>query len=381
MHILIVKTSALGDIIHVFQALSFLRKNFPQASIDWVVEKPFFELLLSHPLIDETFLINTKKWRRFLLLKKNLKEIKAFVKKLRKKKYDYVFDFQGNCKSGLVLFLTRAKEKIGFDRRAVSEWPNIFFTSKRFPIDGKKPMTFQYLSLVSTFFSFHPFGNVDKHSLQEQLEIGLEDHPPLTLSLHKKEQDEIKKLIQRGKQPRFMVCMGSNWENKKLSFQTWKEFLSAISKKIVPTFFFVWKSEEEKKEAQVLCKYFEKNSYLLPSLSLPLWQQLMKKVDLVLSVDSAALHLAATTSVKTYSFFGPSSPLVYKPLGSRHGAFHATCPYLISFEKRCPKLRSCLTGACLKEVSIEALIQAFLSWYGANRDEKHERCICANKKT
>ena len=347
MRILIVKTSALGDIIHSFLAVNFLKKKFPQASIDWVVEKPFFDLLSSHPLIDKTWVIDTKKWRSSYFSRKNLKEMAIFIKNFRKKKYDYVFDLQGNCKSGLVLFFTRAKEKIGFDRRGVSEWPNIFFTSKRFSVDDTQPIALQYLHLVLACFS------------SRQLNLD----PSINFFLNHQKIEEVRSLVKKGKKPHFMVCMGSNWNNKKLSYQTWQEFLAIILNKFTPTLFFVWKSQEEKKEAKALSKYFSKSSYLLPSLSLPLWQQLMQEMHLVLSVDSAALHLAATTSVKTYSFFGPSSLHIYKPIGSQHGAFQATCPYLISFEKRCPKLRSCPTGACLKNIQGKDLAQAFVSWY------------------
>ena len=105
------------------------------------------------------------------------------------------------------------------------------------------------------------------------------------------------------------------------------------------------------------------SSDLLAKMRLPLWQQFMARMDGVLSVDSSALHLAATVNVPSFSVFGPSRASLYQPVGKNHHSFQALCPYGKSFDKRCPILRSCSTGACLKELSYEELIKTFFSWY------------------
>ena len=61
MKILIVKTSALGDIIHVFPVLQFLRCYYPKAQIDWVVEKSFSELVRAHPAVSNVLTIQSKR--------------------------------------------------------------------------------------------------------------------------------------------------------------------------------------------------------------------------------------------------------------------------------------------------------------------------------
>ena len=107
MKILILKTSSLGDIVHVFPTLSYLKKKFPHSQIDWIVEDQFATLLESHPEIHAIYRVHTKAWRKGRLLKK----LWEFRKQVQSQKYDFLFDFQGNVKSGLLSYLVCAKQK------------------------------------------------------------------------------------------------------------------------------------------------------------------------------------------------------------------------------------------------------------------------------
>src|SRR5262245_34789018 len=132
LRVLIVKTSALGDIIQSFPVLGYLHKHFPSITIDWVVEKSCAELVQSHPLVHQAFCIETKRWLRSCFSKKIRSEIRAFRDQLQKTHYDVVFDLQGNIKSGIVVSQVLSKAKVGFGCRSVSEWPNCLFTKTRY---------------------------------------------------------------------------------------------------------------------------------------------------------------------------------------------------------------------------------------------------------
>jgi len=344
MKILIIKTSALGDVIQCFPALDYLHRLFPDADIDWVVEKPFAELLKAHPLIHYVHEVETKKWKQTPLQSRSWKEAYEAFKRLREYAYDLAIDFQGNLKSGLLIGSAKSREKVGFSRKTAPEWPNTFFTSKRVDIDLSKPIISQYLALAAASFPDEPI----KGSSQVNLKISAE------------EKEWVKSQLKKG--PRMMICVGSNWENKRLSLETWQVFLEKVKEKFSPIFYLVWGSEKEREEVETLKKKFPKVAVTLPWMSLPVWQQMMAQMDVVLSVDSSALHLAATTTTRTYSFFGPSSPEVYKPVGNHHGFFRGSCPYGQSFTKRCTKLRSCESGACLKNALPNALFDHFSHW-------------------
>jgi len=341
MHILVVKTSSLGDIIQSFSAIAMVKKYYPEAKIDWIAEKPFCELLKAHPDMQNVIPIEARKWKRSLL--KSRIEIRGAIKRLRTQKYDLLFDLQGNIKSGLITSFAHARKKVGFTFSSAPEWPSSLFLSNRYAVNAKESISLQYLSLVQKHLNLptEPFTEAIK------------------LKITTDEESWIEAQLIGLSNPLFMVCPGAHWENKKLSLKTWERFLTMLEEKLSPFFFFVWGSEKEKEEAQTLHTHFPHSSRVLPRMTLPVWQRFMDRMDSVLTVDSAALHLAATTSTPTFSIFGSSKASVYKPLGETHHAFQGPCPYGTLFDKRCPVLRTCKTGSCLKELSPETLAEQF----------------------
>jgi heptosyltransferase I len=308
MKILIIKTSSLGDII---QALYVLR-GLGGHTVDWVVEEKFLSLIVAQPHIRKAIGVDRKK-------------LLVSLKRIREEKYDVVFDLQGNCKSALFTWAARAPVKVGFGWKTVREWPNALATNRHCNPNPTENIRLQYLELVESC--------IPKREKREE-------------RFPKSGVDKI------------MVCPGSKWENKRLSVETWIAFLKRIAG---ASFCFVWGDEKEK----AICHAIQKEvggQVLASKLSLPAWQDKMREMDLVMGVDSSALHLAEMNGVATFSVFGPSSPDVFKPLGEEHGMFWGRCPYRQSFVKTCPKLRTCKTGACMKEVRGEALYEAFCAF-------------------
>ena len=346
--ILIVKTSAIGDVVQTFGALEYLRTRFPKARIDWVVEKGAASLLLSHPYVNQVKIIDSKKWRKNFFSKVVREEIRLFLEELRKESYDVVFDFQGNTKSGLIDFFTIAKDKVGFGKAPMHEWLNLFFTDHKIDVDAGQSVYKAYLKLVQ--------GYLQDSSVFESKGV--------RLKISDVEQKRLVSIVDRNpcKDNRWlMVALGSNWENKRLSEGQVEEFLFSI--KPGNSFLFIYSNPEEKLFAEKLASQFPLNSMAIGDMSLPFWQALMTEVDGVISMDSAALHLAQSAGVPTFSLFGPSSSKVYKPLGSMHVAIQGTCPYGRDFVRRCKILRTCKTGACIKDLPVKLIVQEFTRWY------------------
>ena len=153
-----------------------------------------------------------------------------------------------------------------------------------------------------------------------------------------------------------MVACGSRWLNKKLSEKTLEELIAKIAHQENAYFYFIGGSPAEKIIADRPHSLFPR-SQSVGGLTFSLWQALMRKMDLVIAVDSAALALCGMTKTASLSFFGPSLASVYKPLGDHHVAWQGACPYGQKFTTRCPLLRTCKTGACLKSASSDELLQ------------------------
>ncbi len=343
MNFLIVKTSSIGDVIQTFPVLEYLKKRYPDASIDWVIEKEYLDLVQAHPLIRRAIPFSSRTWRKALLPLSTWKEMKTFSQLLRQETYDVLFDLQGNTKSGLITALAKANEKVGLGRKSVPEFPNLLATTRRIDVDGSLQVQQRYLQVVQKFFAdeavFIPQG--------------------ADLLLQPEGEKRLASLrVSEG--PRIMVACGSRWSNKKLAEKTLEELIQKIAFQENPYFYFIGGSPGEKIIADHLHGLFPERSKSVGGLSFSLWQALMREMDLVIAVDSAALALCGMTKTPSLSFFGPSRAAVYKPLGDHHVAWQGACPYGQQFTTRCPLLRTCKTGACLKSASSDELLASVI---------------------
>lgn len=338
-HFLIVKTSAIGDVIQSLHVVELLKERFPSCAVDWVAEKGICPLLRAHPLIDNVLEVDTKCWRKNPLT--SLLSARSSIKRLRQTHYDALFDLQSNTKSALLTILARARKRVGYGWKVVKEKPNYLATNVHLPIHEVNVRK-KYGRLIEDFF-----GLEQREALKYvKLMISAEEEKRL---------EELSQLLPG--RTKLMVCFGSNWENKKLSMKTLKEFLHLIPDE--PAFLFIYGNPAEKGIAEDLEREFPMRGHAVGKMSLPLWQRLMWHVDAMLTMDSASLHLCATTPTPTFSLFGPSFAEAFKPLGDKHFAYQGSCPYGEKFDNRCSKLRSCRTGACLKQLTAQELATQF----------------------
>ena len=107
--IVLIKPSALGDIIHALPVLTALRRRFPAAHIAWVVNHSYEPLLKGHPDLDETIPFERGRRGGWSALKYNA----GFLAGLRRRRFDLVVDLQGLLRSGLMTFATGATRRVG----------------------------------------------------------------------------------------------------------------------------------------------------------------------------------------------------------------------------------------------------------------------------
>jgi heptosyltransferase I len=107
--ILIVKLSSLGDVVHAMAAVQDIRHAYPQAQIDWVVERAFAPLVARCEGVQRVIPCELRRWRKHLFSAQTRKEWSAFKADLRAQAYDAVIDLQGLSKSALLSWLATVK--------------------------------------------------------------------------------------------------------------------------------------------------------------------------------------------------------------------------------------------------------------------------------
>ncbi|MBZ0150169.1 MAG: hypothetical protein K8J09_01455, partial [Planctomycetes bacterium] len=101
--VLVVRLSALGDVLFALETVAALHKERPDVQIDFLVEDRFQSLLVDHPQLDQVLVYPRR--RRLA--------IPASIWRLRRRRYDVVLDVHGIQKSALHVLAARARLKVG----------------------------------------------------------------------------------------------------------------------------------------------------------------------------------------------------------------------------------------------------------------------------
>ncbi len=332
MKVLIIKLSALGDVVQTLPCISLLKRALPQAEIHWVVDKRNAEILKNHPQIDKVFLFSNKFF-------KNPAKFLNFVKQLRREKYEVAIDYQGLWKSELLTFFSRGKLKAGFLK--VREGISSFYSLKcdvSFEVHAVKRYLLLTQAVLRRFGVEGDIVSLPKPELPFE-EYSLTDEPFIA------------------------IIPEARWETKLWPLTFWE--------KVITSSFFVkqgykfvilasGKNREIKKWADELNKKSENVISLVGKLTLPQLVGVIKKAKLVLTVDTGPMHIASALNVPLIALFGPTSPERTGPWGSRFKVLKSPLPCSPCFKRKCEKEAECMRAIFPSQVisAAEELLSA-----------------------
>jgi len=123
--ILIVRLSAIGDVVRVLPALHTLRNRYPNAQIDWAIEQKSVEIVSGHPALDQVHV-----FKRTGSFQSDLRAFFRFCGSIRKQRYDVVIDFHGILKTGLLTAFSGAGKRYGFARPRSQEGSSFCYNQR-----------------------------------------------------------------------------------------------------------------------------------------------------------------------------------------------------------------------------------------------------------
>jgi heptosyltransferase-1 len=338
MRVLIIKTSAMGDIIHALPILDYLHKACPGIEVDWVVEEPFKDILTGNPLLHGLHIIRTRKWRKCILSTETLHEVRDIWNGLRNSHYDMVFDIQGNLKSGIIAWLTGAKKRFGFTKEFLQESVNALFTNQKITqrIQDDNANT-RYLRVVSAAFG--------KDHIGIDLAVDIYTGP--------NEDAVAEKLIQECNSDQvFLFHGGTTWQTKFWSEEGWMELGKAVHAKFPNSMILLsWGNDSEKSSADRVATGIGYRVRVIERYSLKGISAIIKKVDLVIGGDTGLIHLAAAIGTPTVSYYRASDGSVSGPRGSRHIIIQSTISCTRCFRTSCDK-----DSECRDSIAVDAIL-------------------------
>jgi len=123
--ILIIRLSAIGDVVFASPIIAALRRTYPDAYIAWLAEPAVADLLRHHPMLDEVITWPKGEWKRLWKAKawrELARQVRAFIHDLRQRRFDTALDMQGLLKSAIWAWMSGAQRRIGLGSREGSRW-------------------------------------------------------------------------------------------------------------------------------------------------------------------------------------------------------------------------------------------------------------------
>lgn len=353
MRVLVVKMSALGDIIHALPVLDYLHRVSPGIELDWIVEAPFRDVLEGNPLINRLHLVRTKTWRKKPFAAATRAEIRALQQQLRERAYDIVFDIQGNLKSGLVSRLTGATTIIGFERAQLQERINLLFTTRQVPTlpeDGH--ITDQYLRLVSA-----PF-DVDFSTMTLASDIA-------TLPADDLAAQTLLGSLAGGRIVLFH--QGTTWETKYWLHDSWVQLGKAVLDRFKDSSVLLsWGNENERAAANEIAAAIGPGARVIDRYPLKGFAAVLKQVDLVVGGDTGPVHIAAAVGTPTVSLYRASDGRRSGPCGTQHVIIQAPLHCTACFRTKCQRDHECRAS-----ITVSSVLKGIESIFKDSRGEEH----------
>ncbi len=343
--VLVVKVSALGDVVHSLPVIDFLHRVSPGVEIDWVVEEANRDILEAHPLLRKVLVVRTRAWRKHPFTSATRAEVSALRREMAEREYDIAFDLQGNLKSGLITWFSGAQRRYGFDREGVRESLNTLFTTNQVPLRRNDyHISSRALRVVSV-----PFGReYQGMSLATDIYTAPEDDAAASALMATLADGLV-----------FLFHHGTTWKTKLWYEQGWIDLGKRLGERFRDsTILLSWGNEEERGTAERIASGIAGNARLLPRLSLKEFTAILKRVDLVVGGDTGPVHMAAAVGTPTVSFYRVTDPKRNAPRGENHLFVQPSLPCRACLRKECDDDRR-----CRESITVEAMGRAIESLF------------------
>jgi heptosyltransferase-1 len=281
LRILIVRLSAIGDVIHGVPVVCALRREFPDAFLGWVVEGRAGDVLEGHPALDVLIRVPRRFW-------KSPREIVRMRKRLRELDFDVVIDLQCLTKSAVTSWLSGARRRLG---RAGAEGRELsrLFNNELIEAGGAHVIE-QYLSMLK------PLGVVApavEFNLQEQASDAATADKFLRAN----------GLIGH----RFAVLNpGAGWPSKIWPAERYGELATYLSRKHGLRSIAAWGLPSETALAAAIVSASDGDAILAPPTTMLELASLCRRAALFVGSDTGPMHLAVAVGTPAISMHGPS---------------------------------------------------------------------------
>ena len=372
--ILLIKLSAVGDVVHTFPFLNRLRRQYPAARIDWVVKPAIAELVRHHPAIDNVVLYpqdaSLHLWQSGWSA---LVAGKRLIAELRTVRYELVIDLHGQLRTAILALATGAPRRIGFDRPRAQVWRA---SERKLPSLARKH-AWQGAREGSWLAYTHRLSipTLDMHAVDRYLRFGsmlglAEDGVDFSFTIPDSSVARADRLLRQhfsaiGDQRLAVIAPGTIWETKHWSSEGFAQVARHLMRKNLTVVLIG--SKGERAVCQQVANAAPGAANLAGVTTLSELAAIIRRATICITNDSGPMHLAVALNRPVVSIFGPTDRLwigPYRRPGSVLSAALACSPCYLRRLSRCPHDHACMRGIST-EVVIDRVEAAL-----AGRDDR-----------
>ena len=285
--ILIIKLRGIGDVVLSTIVLDNLRKDFPNARIDYLVEKPSEPGLLGLDGINHVLLFERNDFRKKVSL----------IFQIRKTKYDLIFDFFTNPSTAIITFLSGAEYRVGYPYRGRKYAYNLYGPEERGKYHSAQ-LHLETLKLLGLNYSYKELHYSINSSVLTKAEKYFRDNFS--------ENDFI-----------IGICPTGGWASKKCDPEKFAEIANALINKFNAKIFIIWgKSDEE--DAFKIHSLLGEKSVIAPETTIQELAAMISHCKILIANDSGPMHIASAVGTPVLGLFGPTSPYMHGPFGDKN---------------------------------------------------------------
>ena len=314
--LLIVRLSAMGDIIHTLPAVAALRQAFPHATLGWLVEERWAELLCTlryprsgersplRPLVDRVHSVNTAEWRRAPFSFNTWLQMAAGLSELRGVQYDAAIDFQGAVRSALLARWSGAPMVYG-SAQPRENAASMFYTQKVFLNTNGTHVVEQALALAGAVVSRATVATAAFSTTAAETAVEFPVDPDA--------ERKIAGLTADGNE--FAILNpGAGWGAKRWPAERYGQVARELAKDGLRSLVNYGPGEEALAAA---VEAASEGAARKISCSVSELIALTRRARLFIGGDTGPMHMAAALKVPVVAIFGPTNPARNGPFGTR----------------------------------------------------------------
>jgi heptosyltransferase-1 len=317
MNILVIRVSAIGDVIHTIPAIFLFKRHFPHAYIHWVVQQKAAHLLVDQPFLEHTWVLPDK-----YLQPAQWQQTARTIKELRQHRWDAVIDFQGLLKTA-AFTLPLLGKKYGFSSVHARERASAWFTHHHDAPDYVNIVQ-KNLSLASTV-AYHLGATVCSPCIDDLRTTFHLAVPP------KKQEQVITWFTDNQIANYLLLCPNTTWPSKHWPEDHWTSFIDLVVKAQLPITPILVGTTFGVAAQAVAAQCQQRN---LPVVICPAWDlltmcHLIKHARLLIAPDTGLLHIADFLGTPAIGIFGPTNK-------EKHGPFWTKINKALCIQIPCP---------------------------------------------